>query len=157
MCFTELWGFTFYWFLVCRVTFNFITKKSTPCFGQHSLLEDLQDQLVSLKEQMDLCNTVLKDLVDMQGILRVCFSMLQTLKKCVNHQTEVSLWTPQEKNLSDGSFPAPKWLILLMVEMWIIWYVNKIYHGSSNFFAWAKMGDTSDKISSLLYCSQFKK
>ncbi|KAK6326104.1 hypothetical protein J4Q44_G00017480 [Coregonus suidteri] len=47
------------------------------------LLEDLQDQLVSLKEQMDLCNTVLKDLVDLRGILR-------------------------EKKLSDGSFPAPK-------------------------------------------------
>ncbi|KAJ7985248.1 hypothetical protein DPEC_G00350110 [Dallia pectoralis] len=54
--------------------------------GEDSLntqLEDLEHRLISLKEQMDLCNTVLKDLVDLRGILK-------------------------EKNISDESLSAPK-------------------------------------------------
>ncbi|KAL0984737.1 hypothetical protein UPYG_G00146060 [Umbra pygmaea] len=47
------------------------------------LLEDLEDQVDSLKDKMDLCKSVLKDLVDLQGILK-------------------------EKNLRNASFNVPK-------------------------------------------------
>lgn len=88
--------------VICKLTYFYLFCPSQD-------LEDVKDRLVTISEQLDLCQSVLNDLKDLSDLLVVSSFFFLDIWHSADFSKLIMIYIFQRKSLQDVTLPQKKW------------------------------------------------